>query len=227
MVCLRLVMVGAMSILFCFSNILSAQVSSVEPVPTPPTNAMVDVWGNIAPAIELPGSHHLTTNASGTLVHTFNIQPVVTNMTVLTNDLLQLEQKLAPLDQEMKALPPKERILRAAWLQDNQIIANIVTNFVPADAEGQKIKARMNEIEKELKQLRGEIKKRLEVDPEFQKAKAKLDEDAATLKDIQDRKTKMREESSALRGQIWAINELKKRDLAKRVSQDAPKTVAP
>lgn len=226
-------MVGIIGVFLCFSGILSAQevpvVSNASPSDARQagTNAAVDVWNKFSSAVELPGSHSLTTNASGVLVHHFNMQPVVTNMTALTNDLPQLEQKQAALEQEMKTLPQRESILRASWIQDCKIMANIVTNFVPADAEGKKIKERMDEIEKELKHLRVEFKKRLDADPEFQKAKAKMDEDAAAVKAVQDRKSKLREERGALLSQIGIINELKKRELNKQALKVEPKVVVP
>ena len=242
---LRRKMVGSLGLLFCFSGVLSAQQSTTIPPVSPPavdvspvakqaatndvadTNDMKSVWSQFPTAVEAPGTHHLTTNATGGLVHHFNMQPVVTNMTALTNDLLVLERKVGLLEQEMKDLPQRANILRDAWMQDIKILSNISSNFVPSDAEGKKIKERMDALEKELKPLHEEMKKRLLADSEFQKAKAKLDEDAAAFKVIQDRKAKIREERGALTPQIWALNELKKRELSKPASKVEPKAVAP
>jgi len=234
-------MVGMMVVSFFSPNIQSTQAASAESSATPAvsnngvfldsglteTNAKVDVLANLSSALLMPGSHTLTTNASGAQVHHFNLQPVVTNMTALTNDLPQLEQKQAVLDQEMKSLPGRERILRESWIQDYKIVANIVSNFVPADAEGKKMKVRMVELEKELNQLRVEFQKKLETDSEYRKAMAKQTEDAAAVKVLQDRRSKIREERSTLLSQIWVINELKRRELNKQAATNEPKPVVP
>ena len=247
-------MVGSLGLLICLTGFVSAQQVPVERSSTPPvpplpamaspavkvavtndapvTNDMNNVWSKYPSAVEAPGTHHLVTNAAGVSVHQFNMQPVVTNLTVLTNDLPAIQRKMAAFEQEMKDLPQRANILREAWLQDTKIMANICSNFVPADVAGQTIKARIDALEKELKPLREEMKKRLLADAEYIKAKAKMDEDAAAFKAIADRKAKIREERGALAPQLYQINELRIRDLNRHplkgeLKKDEPKTVAP
>jgi len=247
--------VGAMSVVFFSSGLLYAQEappvdpSVISPVSdasslmavrrqavtnamqatnaTPAKDDLVDAWAQFSSAVEVPGSHHVTTNAAGVPIHRFNMVPVVTNMTALTNDLPQLEQKQAALDQEMKDLPQRLSLLRDSVIQDSRILANISTNFVPADVEGKKVKERMEALINELNQLRAEYKKRLEADADFQKAKARYNEDLAAFQALQDRKGKLREERGALNPKIWAINELKRRELNRQASTNEPKAVAP
>jgi DNA repair exonuclease SbcCD ATPase subunit len=238
-------MVVSLGVLSFLSHGLAAQETPAEPfvMPPPPlpvitssavrvsstnavsaTNEAVNVWKAFPGAVEAPGTHHLVTNASGAVVHQFNMTPVVTNLTVLTNALPEVAKKAAELDKEMKELPQRLNLLREAYLQDGKRLTNISTNFVPKDVEGQKIKARIEALEAELKPLREEIKKRLLLDPEYKKAKAKLDEDAAAFKALQDRRDKIREERGALSPQLYQINELRRRELSKRVQKDEPKT---
>lgn len=242
---LRRALVVTLGFLYSLSCGFSAQETPAEPVVMPPpplpvitasavrasatnavpaTNEAVNVWNAFPGAVEAPGTHHLVTNASGAVVHQFSMRPVVTNMSVLTNALPEIERKAAELDKEMKELPQRANLLREAYLQDGKRLANICTNFVPKDVDGQKIKARIDALEAEIRPLREEIKKRLLADPEYKKAKAKLDEDAEAFKALQDRRAKIREDRGALSPQLYQINELRRRELSKPVQKDEPKT---
>jgi hypothetical protein len=195
---------------------------------TPTTNAAVtDVWSGLTAAAEPPGAHRVTTNANGELVHHFSMQPVVTNSAALTNLLSMAEQRQSALDAEMKGMPMKDAPLRRAMMENYNTLVNIATNYVPEGAEGKKLVERIAVVEKELKDLRGQLVKYLETDPAYVQAKAKLDANTVEFKAIQERKQKLREERTAVAAELMQLRSLEAKEAVKKVSEDKPRPGTP
>ena len=257
--CGRIILSGIVFILAASCSLYAApselglaeqSAGSVEPsgipVPSPmlPTSSTnkppppVRSWELHPDAIAAPGAHNVTTNTDGTPVHHFSLRPVVTNMTALTNSLVETQERRRELDKELKGAMERETTLKIAIMADYKTLTGIATNFVPKDAEGKKIKERMDLIVVELKTLQEEFRKRLEEDPEFKAARAKLDGEQSEFKALQERKTKIREEMGSAGADMWQINNLKEAKQAedlKKATQKAkvrtpvaePKTAVP
>jgi len=194
----------------------------------PYTNAPApDVWNALSTAVEPPGSSWVTTNADGKVMTHFAMQPVVTNMTALTNALPSVEERQAGLEKEIQSIVKDEMTLRRSAMTDYSTLMNIATNFVPEGAEGKRLMDRIAETEKELKELRTQFMKKLEADPAYAQAKARMEADTAELKTIQTRKTKLREDRNALTVEMIQIKALEKKEESKKVSKDKPKAGAP
>ncbi len=175
----------------------------------PATNPVVNVWDAFPGAIEPPGTHHVRTNASGAPVHTFNLRPVVTNEAALTNDLSQVETREKALQQEMKQVNDQEGILKVSLIRDSRALVGIVTNFVPQDEEGKKLKARMEALVKELKDTQAAYQKKLEADPVYKAARAKVDNEQAELKALRERREKLLADIRSASAHAWQLKALK------------------
>lgn len=180
---------------------------SNAPSATPPPK-LVDAWKDFASAAELPGMHHLVTNSDGSVVHQFNMHPVVTNMAALTNDLPKLARQNAELEEEMKAALAKEAPLKVSLRDDFQAYMKIATNSAPVDDEDKQLRARAAELESQLADVHAKLQKKLETNPEFQKAKAKVESDRDGMKAIQKRKSEIVGERGDINVKVWKINQL-------------------
>jgi len=169
---------------------------------------LVDAWKDFASAAELPGMHHLVTNSDGSVVHQFNMHPVVTNMAALTNDLPKLARQNAELEEEMKAALAKEAPLKVSLRDDFQAYMKIATNSAPVDDEDKQLRARAAELESQLADVHAKLQKKLETNPEFQKAKAKVESDRDGMKAIQKRKSEIVGERGDINVKVWKINQL-------------------
>lgn len=169
----------------------------------PATNA--DMQG-----VAWPGTHTVATNQLGVPVHRFFMQPVVTNMTLLTNDLHWAEQRGAELEREVGSIPLRERQLREEVLRSRSALMNVATNFVPADDGGKDLKAKIEKLGKELQALSADYRRLLEADPAYKQAKARVDADVEAYRVFRERKGALREERRQVMAELQRIHLLEK-----------------
>lgn len=199
---------------------------AVPPAPDaakPNTNTISNVWDTFPGAVEAPGAVHVSTNANGLIVHSFSMHPVATNMAVFTNDLAQIEMKQAAMEKELADLTQREVPLKRAVMADHKAMSAIVTNFVPTDAEGKKLKQRMVELVAEMKAVGAQLQKLQESDPAFLKVKIQMDADDKALKDVLDRKNDIGAQQAAINATVWQAKKLEAEK--QKTSQQAPPAV--
>lgn len=165
-------------------------------------------WKELSGAAEMPGAHHLVTNSDGKVMVQYNMHPVVTNMAALTNELPELEKQNQQLQSEMDALLAKDAPLRAAVREGATALSAIATNTASADDEEKKLRARLDELGAQIKEVQSQLQKKLDAKPEFQKAKTKFDEDQAAYKALVEKKKELMERRGPIQMKIWKIKQL-------------------
>ena len=135
-------------------------------------------------------------------------QPAITNLATATNDLALLRQQLVKIDDEIKQVLARQTPLKPVMSQDYRTMTTFPTDYVPQDDEGKKIKARMTEVETELKDLRGRLEAKMVEDPAYKELKSKVDTHKAEWIAIDKRKNELRQERSEVGGKIWQLQKL-------------------
>jgi hypothetical protein len=162
---------------------------------------------DVTPGIALPPVT-ASTNQEGVTVHRFSMTAVVTNTATATNELAVLRQKLVKIDDEIKQVLTRQTPLKPVMNQDYRTMIAFSTNYVPKDEEGMKIKARVTELETELKDLRGKLQTKMMDDPVYKEAKRKVDANRQEWVDIAKRKEELRLERTEVGAKIWQLQQL-------------------
>jgi chromosome segregation ATPase len=196
------------------------------------------VWADddsslLAPGVAFPPVS-VGTNKAGVPVHRFAMTPVITNINMATNDIARLTARLAEIDAGFKDVATNALPLKTVMRENFAAMAGVVTNYVPRDDEGKKIKERVVVLEAELKGLRQQLEKRMFEDPAYQQVKEKLDAGRQQIKKLEERQTALRSERSAVASQVWQLQTLIERaekeakakavEEAKAQRESAPKT---
>ena len=104
----------------------------------------------------------------------------------------------------------REIPLKPAMNKDYRALATFPTNYVPRDEEGKQIKARVAQLEIELKDLRGQIEKRMVDDSVYKETKSKVDADKQEWLDIEKRKGELMKERTEVAGKYWKLQQMMK-----------------
>jgi chromosome segregation ATPase len=87
-------------------------------------------------------------------------------------------------------------------------LSAMATNTASADDEEKQLRARLDELGAQIKDVQAQLQKKLDAKPEFKKAKTKLEEDQAAYKALVEKKKELMERRGPIQMKIWKIKQL-------------------
>jgi chromosome segregation ATPase len=136
--------------------------------------------------------------------------PVCTNIgpAVCSNEVDLLTKQVADIDAESLKVADRESRLKADYRELAPQFAACVTNVPASDEEAVKLKQRLDEINKEARDIRLKLESRLAGNPDYKASRGKLDAVREELQAIQIRKDELRKARMSVTGRIWQLRRL-------------------
>lgn len=178
-------------------------------------------WAAFPDAVQPPGAHRVVVGQDGKPVHRFSMMPVVTNMPALTNNLEQLEARNAAMAGEIQDAEGRETKLRVSIKDGVGKLMVLSTNAPAADDEEKELRARVAELQAQLKEAGEKLQRKIEAGPEYQKLKAQLDADRKAFVETRQRATDLIKQRDAIVGEILRRKQLAAQALQKEAGTKA------
>lgn len=205
-----------------FSLLATLAMCVVTDATSATNSATVPELPPVAPGIIMPVT--ITTNKDGTPVHHFSMSATVTNMVSASNDLARLQATLSSLDSKLTQLETQGVEVRKQLRTGYREMFGATTNFVAQNKDGKKLQARIAELELELKTLKAEFQKKLEVDAGYKAVATRIQANTKEFEGVEVDVKKVREKHEEMFGEVVQLQRIM--DQTRRAEEQKAKDAA-